>query len=321
MSLLILVVLLFAAPAERSRIPLGLDAYRPVPETNPLTPEKIALGRRLFFDRRLSRDGSIACATCHDPRHAFADGRAVAVGIEGRKGTRNVPTLINRVYGKSYFLDGRAPTLELQAVGPILNPIEMDMTMRDLLTRLRKDARYAVRFRSVFHRDVNQEDLAAALASYVRTILSGGSRLDRYMNGDVSALPAPAKLGLNVFRGKARCVACHAGPNLTDESFHNTGLAWRNGELLDPGRFAISNRPEDRGAFKTPTLREVSRTAPYMHDGSVATLEDVVDYYDRGGNPNPGLDPELRPLRLTAEQKQALVAFLRSLSGTIKQAR
>jgi cytochrome c peroxidase len=286
-----------------SNPPLGLDLYRPVPDANPLTKDKIALGRKLFFDKQLSRDGTVACATCHNPKKAFTDGRPVAVGIDGQKGPRNVPTLVNRVYGKSFFLDGRAPALEKQAIEPILNPIEMGLTLPEIQART----------------GLRPEEVARAIASYVRTILDGDSRYDRYVNGDQKALSAEQKLGLAVFRSKGRCTTCHAGPNLTDEAFHNTGIAWRDGVLHDPGRFTVSGKPEDRGAFKVPTLREVSRTAPYMHDGSLATLEDVVDYYDRGGNANPGLDPDLRPLHLTAEEKGALVEFLRSLSGDVRE--
>lgn len=279
--------------------PLGLDLYRPVPESNPLTPEKVTLGRKLFFDKQLSRDGSIACATCHQPRHAFTDGKTLAIGIGGQTGVRNVPTLVNRVYGKSFFLDGRAASLEQQAIEPILNPREMDMTVPELEARSGLPA----------------STIAGALASFVRTILSGNSPYDRYVNGDSRALSPQAQRGLSVFRGKGHCINCHAGPNLTDERFHDTGVAWAGGVLHDPGRFAITHADEDRGAFKTPTLREVGRTAPYMHDGSLATLEDVVDYYDRGGNPNPYLDPDLRPLQLSAQEKKELVAFLKSLSG------
>ncbi len=299
----VLVVLLFASSAERSAVPLGLDLYRPVPESNLLTPEKIALGRRLFFDKSLSRDRSVACATCHDPKFAFVDGRQVAVGIERRAGPRNVPTLVNRVYGKSFFLDGRAATLEQQAIEPILNPREMDLTLGEIKGRT----------------GLEPAEVSRALASFVRTILSGDSPYDRFTSGDPQALSAPAKLGLNIFRGKGGCSTCHVGPNFTDERFHNTGVAWPGGELRDAGRFTVSGDPEDRGAFKTPTLREISRTAPYMHDGSLATLEDVVEYYDKGGNPNPGLDADLRPLHLTGEERQALVVFLRSLAGNVQE--
>ncbi|HEY7338624.1 MAG TPA: cytochrome c peroxidase [Bryobacteraceae bacterium] len=295
--------LLLFAPPGMSVVPLGLDLFRPVPEDNPLTREKVALGRRLFFDRRLSHDSTVACATCHDPRRAFTDGRTVAVGIRGQVGARNAPALVNRVYGKSFFLDGRATTLEQQALEPILNPREMDMTAPELESRIGLPA----------------STITRALASFVRTILSGDSPYDRYVNGDARALSLEARIGLRVFRGKGHCTNCHAGPNLTDERFHNTGVAWAGGELHDVGRFAVTHAQEDRGAFKTPTLREVARTAPYMHDGSLATLADVVDYYAKGGNLNPGLDSDLRPLNLTGEEKDALVAFLRSLTGRVRE--
>ena len=292
-----------AEAVKRLEIPLGLDAYMPVPEDNPLTGKKVSLGRRLFFDRRLSRDQTLSCSSCHDPKRAFTDGRAVAVGIAGRTGTRSAPTLVNRGYGASHFWDGRAPSLEKQVLEPITNPKELDMTFEALSARLR----------------IGRQDLARALASYVRTIRSGDSPFDRYMNGDRNALTEQARQGLNLFRGKANCTACHIGPNFTDERFHNTGAAWREGRLLDEGRFAVTGRLEDRGAFKTPTLREIARTAPYTHDGSLGSLQEVVDFYDRGGNPNPQLDPELRPLKLAPEEKQALVAFLHSLSGTVRE--
>ena len=284
---------------------LGLDLYRPVPESNPPTPAKIALGRRLFHDKRLSRDGTVACATCHQPRRAFTDGKQLAVGIEKRQGTRNVPTLINRVYGKAFFLDGRAPALEQQVLEPILSPQEMNLTLAEIRSRTGLDP----------------SEVARALASYVRTIASGNSRYDRHISGNDKVLSDEEILGLDLFRCKGRCSVCHSGANLTDDSFHNTGVAWRSGVLQDPGRFKVTGRIEDRGAFKVPTLREVARTAPYMHDGSLATLEDVVSYYDRGGNPNPGLDEELRPLHLTAAERRALVSFLKSLSGTIQRGR
>lgn len=272
-------------------IPLGLDLYLPVPENNPLTAKTIALGRRLFFDRRLSRDGSVACSSCHDPERAFSDGRPIAIGISGRKGRRNAPALVNRGYGRLFFWDGRAATLEEQVLQPIQDPNEMDLTLPEAGARVHLPA----------------GEIARALASYVRSILSGGSRFDLFSNGDRSALSPPEQAGLLIFRGKANCVACHVGPNFTDEKLHNTGVAWRDGKLADPGA--------RQGNFKTPTLREIARTAPYMHDGGLATLEEVVAFYDRGENRNPFLDPELRPLHLSPLEKRNLVAFLGCLNG------
>jgi cytochrome c peroxidase len=285
-------------------IPLGLDLYMPVPEENPLTVEKIELGRRLFNDRRLSRDGSIACVSCHDPDRAFSDGRAMAVGVFGRAGHRNAPAIVNRGYGRAFFWDGRVPTLEEQVLEPIEDPNEMDLAVAEAASRV----------------SLTPEDLSRALASYVRSILSGDSANDRFVNGDRTALSAEQQAGLQIFRGKGNCTACHVGPNFSDERLHNTGVAWRD---LSTGSEQVAGYYADEGAgngtFKTPTLREVARTAPYMHDGSLATLEDVVEFYDGGGRPNPSIDPEIHPLQLSVEEKQALVAFVKSLSGSIRQ--
>ena len=305
----------------RPQIPPGLDLYMPVPEDNPLTAEKVGLGRRLFFDPILSRDYTLACASCHDPRRAFTDGLRLAVGVEGRSGTRNAPVIVNRAYGQAQFLDGRAASLEEQALMPIENPNEFDMTLEEAVARLQNHSDYPAQFEAAFGREPNADDLGRALASYVRTILSGDAPIDRYMNGEREALSEEARQGLRLFRGKANCTTCHLGPTFTDEEFHNTGIAWRAGKLADPGRFAVTGQEEDRGAFKTPTLREVTRTAPYMHDGSLETLEEVIEFYDGGGRANPHLDPELTPLRLTEEEKQALVAFLRALTGSLQEGR
>jgi cytochrome c peroxidase len=281
-------------------IPLGLDLYMPVPEGNPLTAEKIELGRRLFGDRRLSRDGSIACVSCHDPARAFSDGRRVAVGVFGRVGRRNAPAIVNRGYGRAFFWDGRIPTLEEQVLKPIEDPNEMDLAIAEAARRI----------------GLSVEDLSRALASYVRSILSGSSPYDRYVNGARTALTREQQTGLQIFRGKGGCTACHIGPNLTDEQLHNTGIAWRGPAYSTSGEGVFADEGAGNGRFKTPTLREVAATAPYMHDGSLATVEAVVDYYDRGGNKNPFLDPELHALGLTAPEKHALTAFLRALSGT-----
>ena len=238
-------------------------------------------------------------------------------GVFGREGTRHVPTLINRGYGRAFFWDGRISSLEEQVLQPIQDPKEMDMTLKDVVERLRRDRKYSELFQAVFGRIPTHVDLANALASYVRTILSGDAPIDRYLSGEREALSQQERQGLGIFRGKGNCTVCHVGPTFTDERFHNTGVAWQDGALLDQGRYMVTGKEEDRGAFKVPTLREVARTAPYMHDGSLATLEDVVDFYSDGGRQNPYLDRELRPLRLTEDEKTAVVAFLRSLTGVV----
>ena len=278
-------MLLIAAIA----IPLGLDLYLPVPEDNPLTAESIEQGRRLFFDSRLSRDQSISCSSCHDPERAFTDGRPVAVGVFGRKGRRNSPALVNRGYGRAFFWDARIATLEEQVLKPIEDPNEMDLSLPQAAIRV----------------ELSPVEISRALASFVRSLLSGDSPYDRFVSGAPDALTDPQKDGLRIFRGKANCIACHVGPNFTDEKLHNTGVAWLDGRLKDRGAGA--------GNFKTPTLREIARTAPYMHDGSVATLEDLIEYYDRGGNRNPDLDAEIHPLHLSTVEKSNIIAFLRCL--------
>jgi cytochrome c peroxidase len=295
----------FGAMAFVLAVPLGLDLYIPAPEDNPLTVERIEVGRRLFTDRRLSRDGTIACASCHDPARAFSDGRVTAVGVFGRIGRRNAPALINRGYGRGFFWDARIATLEEQVLRPIEDPNEMDLPVDEAAARVGLD----------------RATVSQSLASYVRSILSGDAPYDRFVNGDRSALSAMEQAGLQIFRGRGNCTACHVGPNFSDERLHDTGVAWSpsTSQFTDEGRATVTRRPEDLGAFKTPTLREVARTAPYMHDGSLATLEAVVDFYSDGGRPNPHLDPEIRPLHLSVEEKQAVMAFLRSLSGSIQQ--
>ena len=292
-------------------LPLVAQHYGslPMPAGNPLTPDKVALGRKLCFDSRLSADGRVSCGTCHDPRHAFTDSRDISIGVFGRRGDRRVPSLVGRGYGVSHFWDGRAATLEQQVLMPIENPKEMGATPEQAITRLRSDPDFA---------GLTVQSLRDALASYVRTIRSIDAPYDRYMAGAEGGLSDLAQRGLQLFRDKARCYICHSGDLFTDESFHNTGVAWRNGRLQDEGRAIVTGKAYDRGAFKTPTLREIARTAPYMHDGSIATLEEVIEFYDRGGNPNPSLDENIVPLHLSRDEKRALLEFLRALSGSVR---
>ncbi|MCS7025801.1 MAG: cytochrome-c peroxidase [Bryobacteraceae bacterium] len=308
-------------PAAPQTLPvlLGLDAYVPAPESNPLKPERVEVGKALFHFRGLSADRSLSCAGCHQPERAFTDGRSQATGVRGQVIGRRTPPLINRAWGKSFFWDGRAASLEDQVLQPVLNPKEMGLSLEEITRRVREDEVLRAQMQSAFGREVTLEDIQLALASYVRSILSGDSPYDRFVAGDVSALDEQQKWGLKLFRGKANCVACHVGVNFTDERFHNTGTGWRDGRWLDQGRAGITGRAEDRGAFKTPGLREVARTAPYMHDGSLKTLEEVIDFYDQGGRENPNLDTEIRKLGLTLEEKRALVAFLHSLSGKVRE--
>jgi len=297
-------------------IPFGLDRTMPIPKDNPLTPAKIALGQRLFNDRRLSTDETMSCESCHDPQHAFSDQRMAALGVNGHHGTRRVPRLINRGYGSSFFWDGRASTLEEQVVQPIANPNEMGMTVDEAVERIKADPSYRRDFKHVFRSQPTSQNMAQALASYVRSILSGNSPYDRYMNGDPTALTAGQQRGLELFRGKANCIACHSGPNFTDEKFHNTGIGWRGNAFDDDGRFAVTHNEADRGAFKTPTLRDVANSAPYTHQGRLSTLKDLMDFYDAGGNPNPNLDPQLHPLHLSDQEKKDVIDFLGALNGT-----
>ena len=295
-----------------SPTPFGLDEYYPVPADNPLTPAGVALGRRLFFDPVLSRDSTVACASCHLPDRAFSDSVVFSRGVAGQRTTRNAPSILNRTYGNALFWDGRAATLEEAVVEPIENPREMALSLRRLVRRLAGDSAYGAAFARAFGDGVSERTVARALASYVRTLRSGNAPADRYLAGDTAALSPEARRGLRVFAGRGNCIACHVGATFTDERFHNTGVAWGGG---DPGRFAVTGDSADLGAFKTPSLRNVAVTAPYMHDGSLATLDDVIAFYDGGGTANPRLDPEIRPLGFSAEERRALRAFLEALTG------
>jgi cytochrome c peroxidase len=302
-----------SATTAQAPIPLGLERTRPVPADNPLTDARVQLGRRLFFDPILSADGTVSCASCHQPDHGLASPQPRAVGVRGQVGLRNAPALFNRAYGSSFFWDGRAATLEAQALRPIADALELGSSVADVVQRLRADAGYGAAFQATFPDGVTADNLARALASFERTLLLGNSPVDRFRAGEVTVLSDQARQGLWLFESRGRCWRCHSGSNFTDEQFHNTGVSWER-EPIDLGRYAVTKVDADRGRFKTPTLRGVARTAPYMHDGSLATLEDVVEFYQRGGGKNAYLDPVLEPLPLSTEDVRALVAFLRALS-------
>ncbi len=287
-----------------------------VPADNPLTKEKIELGRAIFFDKRMSKDNTIACASCHMAKKGFADGMPVSTGIKGLKGGRSAPVSFNRVYSKAQFWDGRAATLEDQSIGPFANPIEHGFANHDeMVAKMKKMPGYRKLFQEVFGGEITIQDVGRAVASFQRTVLSGNSAVDKYdIGGDQNALSDSAKRGLELFRGKARCTRCHSGFNFTDEKFHNLGIGWDDNKV-DLGRYMETKNPEDIGAFKTPTLREIARTAPYMHDGRFKTLEEVVKFYNQGGVKNPHQDNTIIPLEMTDDEQQDLVAMLKSLNG------
>lgn len=303
-----------ASEPYRVRVPLGLDAFAAVPDDNPLSSGRVALGRRLFFDPTLSRDLGVSCSSCHRPEHALSDTTAVSLGAHGRVGRRNAPSLFNAAYRTAFFWDGRVTSLEEQVLRPIQDSLEMDLSLDTLVARLGARRGYRRAFAREFGEDPTPANVARALASYLRTLRSGDAPIDRYRSGDSAALSAMARRGFQLFGGKAGCTRCHIGPLFTDGDFHNTGIAWQHGAYGDLGRAIVTGLPDDRGRFKTPSLRDVALTPPYMHDGSKRSLEEVVEFYDGGGQPNPGLDPLIQPLRLTLEEKRTVVAFLQALT-------
>lgn len=295
---------------------------------DPPTPERVRLGRWLFYDTRLSADGTVACATCHRPEHAFSEPTPVSAGIRGQRGTRKAPTFINQAVTlyPHFFWDGRAGSLEDQALGPIANPIEMGNTHEAMIDTLTRIGSYAPYFQEAFGSpEITTQRVAKAIADYERTRMSGNSPWDRWRyERDEGAVSELVKEGHELFNGKASCGQCHLGNNFTDSQFHNLGVGWdpASKTFSDEGRWTVSQslpeaerRETDRGAFKTPTLREVTRHAPYMHDGSIPTLRDVVVFYNDGGLKNPWLDPKIKPLGLTDREIDALVAFLDALEG------
>jgi cytochrome c peroxidase len=307
-----------SAAEYKLKIPFGLEETSVViPADNPLTNEKVELGRMLFFDKRLSQDNTIACANCHLAKFAFTDGKPVSTGIRGQKGGRSAPASFNRVFSSAQFWDGRAATLEDQSVGPFTNPIEHGFPNYDVMrAKMMKIAGYRKLFKQVFgEENITIDNVGRAIASFQRTVLSGNSPADRFDQGqEAGAISAEAQHGLLLFREKARCTKCHSGFNFTDEKFHNLGLGWDDNKV-DLGRYMVTKIAEDIGTFKTPTLREIARSAPYTHDGRFKTLEEVVNFYNQGGVKNPHQDPLIIPLELTDEEKRDLVAFLHTLNG------
>jgi cytochrome c peroxidase len=303
---------------------LGLPDEIPGVESTPRALARARLGRRLFFDPILSRDRTVSCASCHDPKLAFATNDVRPLGIDGQRCDRNAPPIFNRALGTAHFWDGRAPTLEAQVVMPIENPHEMGLALDEAVKRVGESPDYRELVNAANDgadanapkepTKVTKELLAASLAEFVRRIVVADSPVDRFRagKGDLSKLE---RRGLWLFESKGHCWKCHSGPNWSDESFHDTGVGVKEGEP-EPGRGAVTHDDGDAGKFKTPTLRMVAVTAPYMHDGSVATLEDVVRYYSRGGNPNRNLDPLVEPLNLSDDDVVALVALLKALSRT-----
>lgn len=298
----------------RMTVPKGLEEM-PVPADNPMTVEKVELGRQLYFDRRLSADGTVSCATCHDPAKGWTDNQPVSTGIKGQKGGRSAPTVINSGYALVQFWDGRAKTLEEQALGPVANPIEMGETLDNVVKKLNAIPGYRTQFQNVFGTEATPAAVAKSIAAFERTIVSGNAPFDRYEAGDKTAMSAAAIRGYEVFRGKAQCTNCHVGFTQSDSLFHNLGVGIDRPDA-DLGRFPVTKDARDKGAFKTPTLRDLTKTAPYMHDGSEGTLQAVIELYNRGGNKNPNLDPKMKPLNLTDDEKLDLLAFLKALDGT-----
>lgn len=336
-------------------LPVGLAAAKAsifIPDDNPLTRAKIELGRQLYFDRRLSSDASVSCADCHDPGFGYAKDTRFGVGVDGQEGNRNSPTAYNRILSRAQFWDGRADTLEAQAVGPIANPIEMANTHDDAVKTLASIPGYTIQFDKIFGRAVNIEDVGRALASFERTVVTGPTAYDYYeplkafeeafaedledldslkeddpelyaqyielkSAADAKPLSEAARRGRDLFFSEAsNCSACHAGTNFTDEQYHNIGVGMEAAEP-DLGRYLQTRDEKDRGAFKTPTLRNIAQTAPYMHDGSQKTLEEVVEWYAKGGHPNQWLSDKIKPLKLNDQDKADLVAFMQALTGDL----
>jgi cytochrome c peroxidase len=340
-----------APRGDVAKAPAGFDpvvwaAF--IPKDNPMTPQRVDLGRKLYFDTRLSRDGTVSCATCHDVTRGFTDQRPVSEGIGGQFGKRNAPTTLNVALLQTLFWDGRSPTLDHQARMPILNPVEMGMPDGAAAMKAIRDVpEYQQAFQKAFGREMNYEDLGRAIGAFERTLIFVDSPLRKFLGGDSAAISPQARAGWELFNGKGRCMSCHqmnpSNPLGTDNRFHNVGVSARHQDfeglakkalkalqenaseqkldelavatdLSELGRFMVTHNRSEIGSFRTPQILNVGITAPYMHDGSMATLWDVMDHYNKGGEANPFLDGGIEPLALTEEEIDQLVAFLFTLT-------
>ncbi len=284
----------------------------PGPAGNQVTPERVALGKMLFFDPRMSGSNWISCASCHNATLGWSDGLPTAVGDGMRVLPRSTPTIVNTTFNRLQMWDGRFNSLEEQAWGPMMASAEMHGSTEQIVAKLKAAPGYVEAFDKAYPGEgITKDTIAKAIASFERTIISNDSPFDRWRQGDESDVSASAKRGFALFGGKANCIACHQPPNFTDQGFHNIGLKGNS----DDGRYAKVPVKIVKGAFKTPTLRDIALTAPYMHNGAYRTLEEVVDHYDRGADEKDNLDPNIKPLNLTPQEKKDLVEFLRSLTG------
>jgi cytochrome c peroxidase len=323
-------------------LPLSLNAQNieplpplPIFPENPITPEKVELGKKLFFDRRLSGDGTMSCATCHNPETGYSDGLKISLSYPTTKNWRNSAAVINLAYNSVFFWDGRAGTLEEQAIFPVMSAFEMNQNLDFLEEELREVPEYVEAFQNVFKGEITRQRMAMALAAFQRTITSHNSPIDRFLKGDQNALSSEQKKGFEIFSGKGGCVSCHNGPNLTDNKFYNLGVpedpetardprvsatrrftakvsGYKAYRTLneDPGRYLVTKDRNDWKAFKTQSLREVAQTGPYMHNGVFETIDQVIAFFNNGGGEDSQKTPLLKPLNLTGKEMKALKAFL-----------